>query len=205
MIGLTRSVCTWLFFLGLVVCPALAEAQKLVIVVRHAERADGGAGAAPMTAAPADPLLSAAGEARASRLAGLLAESGITAIFATEFKRTQDTAKPVAAKLGLTPQIVKAADTSALLGRLKASHANDTVLVVGHSNTMPGIIKGLTGRDVTIADSQYRRSLHPGACDWNDVEAEILRHEDHEGFEGHEGKRWPRPQMPENAAKCVMR
>ncbi|HYN09204.1 MAG TPA: phosphoglycerate mutase family protein [Vicinamibacterales bacterium] len=132
--------------------PAVAHAQKLVIVVRHAERADGGAA---MTGAPADPLLSAAGEARAARLAGLLAESGITAIFATEFKRTQDTAKPVAAKLGLTMQTVKAADTAGLVATLKASHANDVVLVVGHSNTMPAIIKGLTGRDVTITDAQY--------------------------------------------------
>lgn len=135
--------------------PPVAEAQKLVIVVRHAERADGGAGTASMTGAPADPLLSAAGEARAARLAGLLAESGITAIFATEFKRTQDTAKPIAAKLGLTTQTVKAADTAGLLAALKASHGNDIVLIVGHSNTMPEIIKGLTGRSVTIADSQY--------------------------------------------------
>ena len=29
------------------------------------------------------------------------------------------------------------------------------VLIVGHSNTLPAVIKGLTGRDVTIADSQY--------------------------------------------------
>jgi broad specificity phosphatase PhoE len=135
--------------------PAVAHAQKLVIVVRHAERADGGAGTASMTGAPADPLLSAAGEARAARLAGLLAESGITAIFATEFKRTQDTAKPIAAKLGLTTQTVKAADTAGLLAKLKAGHASDVVLVVGHSNTMPEIIKGLTGRDVTVADAQY--------------------------------------------------
>jgi broad specificity phosphatase PhoE len=135
--------------------PAVAEAQRLVIVVRHAERADGGAPSPSMTGAAADPLLSAAGEARAARLAALLAESGVTAIFATEFKRTQDTAKPVAAKLGLTTQIVKAVDTAGLLAKLKAAHANDVVLVVGHSNTMPEIIKGLTGRSVTIADSQY--------------------------------------------------
>lgn len=108
-----------------------------------------------MTGTPADPLLSAAGEARAAKLATVLGESGITAIFATEFRRTQDTAKPLAGKLGLTPQIVNAADTAALLDRLKTSHANDTVLVVGHSNTMPAIIGGLTGTKVTIADTQY--------------------------------------------------
>jgi broad specificity phosphatase PhoE len=141
--------------LALFACPATAGAQTLVIAVRHAERADGGAGVQPMTGAPADPLLSQVGEARAARLAGLLADSGITAIFTTEFRRTQDTAKPLAAKLGLTPIVVKGTDTADLLARLKSRHANDIVLIVGHSNTLPAIVKGLTGRNVTIADSQY--------------------------------------------------
>ena len=111
-----RSACVFLLLLTLFALPAATvDAQTLVIAVRHAERADGGAGAAPMTDAPADPLLSAAGEARAARLAGLLADSGITAIFTTEFRRTQDTAKPIAAKLGLTTTIVKASDTAGLL------------------------------------------------------------------------------------------
>lgn len=150
-----RRLVTILASLALLVWPAVVDAQKLVIVVRHAERADGGAGTAPMTGAPADPLLSAAGEARAEKLAATLAESGITAIVATEFRRTQDTAKPLAARLGLTAQIVKAADTPALLERLRTVHANDVVLVVGHSNTMPAIIKGLTGDNVNIPDSQF--------------------------------------------------
>ena len=154
--GTRRAACVRLLLVALFVLPpASVDAQTLVIAVRHAERADGGSGAAPMTGAPADPLLSAAGEARAARLAGVLADAGITAIFATEFRRTQDTAKPLATKLGLTTAIVKASDTTGLLARLKESHANDVVLIVGHSNTLPAIIKGLTGRDVTIADSQY--------------------------------------------------
>jgi broad specificity phosphatase PhoE len=147
-------VLSLLAIVQLLLVPAVASAQKLVIVVRHAERADGGAGTS-MAGAPADPLLSAAGEARAAKLAGMLEESGITAIVVTEFRRTQDTAKPIAAKLALTPDVVKAADTQELLSRLKTTHPNDVVLVVGHSNTIPGIVKGLVGRDVTVADSQY--------------------------------------------------
>jgi broad specificity phosphatase PhoE len=148
---MTRRLFLALLLLG---APAIASAQKLVIVVRHAERADGGAGTS-MTGAPADPLLSAAGEARAAKLAAMLADSGITAIMVTEFRRTQDTAKPIAAKLGLTPEVVKAAETPDLLSRLKTKHVNDVVLVVGHSNTIPAIIKALTGRDVNVADSEY--------------------------------------------------
>jgi broad specificity phosphatase PhoE len=148
---MTRRLFLALLLLG---APAIASAQKLVIVVRHAERADGGAGTS-MTGAPADPLLSAAGEARAAKLAAMLADSGITAIMVTEFRRTQDTAKPIAAKLGLTPEVVKAADTPDLLSRLKTKHVNDVVLVVGHSNTIPAIIKAFTGRDLKVADSEY--------------------------------------------------
>ena len=96
---------------ALILAPAVAHAQKMVILVRHAERADGGT-PPPGMKGPADPLLSAAGEARAQKLAAMLAESGVTAIYTTEFHRTQDTAKPLAAKLGVTAQTLPADDLS---------------------------------------------------------------------------------------------
>ena len=136
----------------LLLAPAVAEAQKLVILVRHAERADGGGMGAK---AQNDPPLSPEGEARAARLATMLADADIRGIFVTEYKRTQDTAKPLAAKLGLTVQVVKGNDTSSLLGRLKKDHANDVVLIVGHSNTLPEIIKALGGPAVEIPDPEY--------------------------------------------------
>lgn len=134
--------------------PALASAQKVVILTRHAERADGQATMTTSTGAPADPKLSAAGEARAQKLATMLAEAGITAMFTTEYARTKDTAAPLAAKLKLTPEVVGAAKAADLIEKIKA-RANDTVFVVGHSNTVPAIIKALGGPDVTIADSEY--------------------------------------------------
>ena len=139
------------FVLG-VLAPSLAFAQHLVIVVRHAERADGGAMSA---AKQTDPLLSVEGEARAKRLAAMLADSGIRAIYATEYKRTQDTAKPIAEKLGLKVQIQKGQDTAGLVALLKSSHAKDVVLVVGHSNTLPDIIKSLGGPAFKIPDDEY--------------------------------------------------
>lgn len=136
----------------LVLAPALASAQQLVIVVRHAERADGGSMAATKQT---DPLLSAEGEARAARLAAMLAESGIKAIFATEYKRTQDTAKPIAERLGVKVQTHKGQDTAGLVSMLKSTHAKDVVLVVGHSNTVPDVIKALGGPAFTIPDDEY--------------------------------------------------
>ena len=137
---------------AMMLLPALASAQHLVIVVRHAERADGGAMA---TTKQTDPLLSAEGEARAKRLAAMLADSGITAIYATEYKRTQDTAKPIAERLGLKVQTQKGQDSAGLVALLKAQHSKDVVLVVGHSNTIPEVIKMLGGPAVTIPDSEY--------------------------------------------------
>ena len=149
----TRIIALLLLLVAAV--PAAAYAQSLVIFVRHAERADGGAQAQPMTSTPADPLLSAAGEARAAKLAMMLADAGIKAIYASEFRRTQDTGKPLAAKLGLTVQAVPAKDAAALVTKVKAEHQKDVVLVIGHSNTVPEAIKAFGGPAVKMADDEY--------------------------------------------------
>jgi len=128
--------------------PTVAFAQKLVFVVRHAERADAG------MQAQTDPPLSVAGEVRAQKLAATLAEAGVKDIFATELKRTQDTAKPLALKTGVAVEQVASKDTALLIARIK-SRPNDVVLVVGHSNTLPAILKALVGVDVAIADNEY--------------------------------------------------
>jgi broad specificity phosphatase PhoE len=129
-----------------------AQAQQLIYVVRHAERADGGAG---QMQSQTDPPLSKAGEARAAKLAAMLADAGLTAIYATEFRRTQDTVKPLAAKLGLTVLSNPAREGDALVAKLKKDHAADVVLVAGHSNTIPALIKAFGGGDISIRDDQY--------------------------------------------------
>jgi broad specificity phosphatase PhoE len=132
--------------------PIDAEAQRLVLLVRHAERADGGVPPAGMQA-PADPDLSAEGHARAGRLATMLAEAGITRIFVTEFRRTVQTANPLATRLALTPDRIASADVKTLAARLAA--ADDVVLIVGHSNSIPAILAVLGGPKITIAESDY--------------------------------------------------
>ena len=126
---------------------AAAFGQKLVFVVRHAERADAG------MQAQTDPPLSGAGEARAQKLAAMLADAGVKDIFATQFKRTQDTAKPLAMKTGVAVEQVGSKDIALLIANIK-SHPNDVVLVVGHSNTLPAILKALVGVDVAIANDE---------------------------------------------------
>lgn len=129
--------------------PSLAQS---VILVRHAERADMAAGGSPSMAA--DPDLSAAGRARSERLASMLRNADIRAIFVTPYRRTQQTAAPVAAALGLTPVILPADDEAGLLAQVRAVKGH--VLIVGHSNTVPALTAALTNTPlVPIADDDF--------------------------------------------------
>lgn len=116
--------------------------------MRHAEKALG-AGAETK-----DPELSEIGLARAESLRSLLKDAGISAVFATAFKRTQQTAASVANAAGIPLTTVAAQETPALIAKLKEVGGN--VLVVGHSNTLPEIIKALgVTSEITIEESAY--------------------------------------------------
>ncbi|SPF52982.1 conserved exported hypothetical protein [Candidatus Sulfopaludibacter sp. SbA4] len=126
-----------------------AEPARTVILVRHAERA-GGMGP--------EVGLSEAGRCRAQLLAGMLADAGVSRIYTSEVARTQETADPLAKKLGLRPEVVAANDYDALLAKLRPGAPGGVALVVGHSNTVPEIVKRLGGGTVAaIADSEYDR------------------------------------------------
>jgi broad specificity phosphatase PhoE len=144
-----RGVAIALMTMVAMVLPARASAQKLIFLVRHAERAD--AGATPQT----DPPLSSTGQARAQKLAAMLADAGITSIVTTEFVRTQQTAEPLATKLRVTPETVARENPTDVVASLKISHGNEIVLVVGHAETLPAILKAYGKADVTIGDSEY--------------------------------------------------
>lgn len=139
--------------LVLVVSSAVAAAADPVIfLVRHAERAD--AGMASAKAAGADPDLSSDGVARANALAGVLKEARITAVITTQYKRTLQTGGPTAKVAGVPPTVIDSKDSVALLQKVKSAHGN--VLVVGHSNTLPDLLKALgVTEPVTIAEDQY--------------------------------------------------
>ncbi|MBI3347625.1 MAG: histidine phosphatase family protein [Burkholderiales bacterium] len=113
-----------------------AALPDLVVLVRHAERATEPAG---------DPALTAAGVQRAQALAQALAGLHVNAILTTPFRRTRDTAAPLAQALGLTPQIVdaKAGHVQAVADAVRAQ--SGVVLVVGHSNTVTAVLAALGG------------------------------------------------------------
>ena len=127
----------------------LAAAQS-VILVRHAELQ----GAA--MAQPKNLPLSDAGAARAQRLAMVLKEAGVSAIYVTDFARTQDTAQPLAAQLGQQPVVLPKGDPRELVDKLRAQHGSQTVLLVGHTDTLPGLLRALGHpADITIDPQDY--------------------------------------------------
>jgi broad specificity phosphatase PhoE len=131
---------------------AQTGAQSTVFVVRHAERADTTPGTPPTMSA--DPDLSEAGRARAASLATMLKDANISAIYATEFKRTQQTAAPLAKALGLTVNTLPASETKGLVEQVRA--AKSPVLIVGHSNTVPEIVKALgITTPLTVGDTEF--------------------------------------------------
>jgi broad specificity phosphatase PhoE len=133
--------------------PAAADAQKLLFIVRHAERADDDS---KMKMAGSDPSLSEVGRARALKLAEMLGDSGIESIYETEFRRTQETAAPLASKLRLTPkQEASRNDMKGFAGTLRTREAGRIVLVVGHSSTVPDLIRAFGGPKIKIEDNEY--------------------------------------------------
>jgi broad specificity phosphatase PhoE len=96
-----------------------------------------------------DPPLTAAGEARAARLAKLFEHTGgsgdLDAIFVTPALRSRMTAAPLAAKLALKPIIAPAGDPRALARRILRDHSGRNVLVVGDGGGEAALAALLTG------------------------------------------------------------
>lgn len=127
-----------------------AEAQQTVILVRHAELPSAA------MAAPKDVPLSEAGSARAKRLASMLKDSGIDAIYVTDFARTRRTAEPLARELNKQPTALPKGDPRELVERLHKNNNGQTVLLVGHTDTLPGLLKALGyPADVKIEPDDY--------------------------------------------------
>jgi len=129
-----------------------------VILVRHAEKA--------VSTMTSDVPLSDAGVARAKELARVLASTPVDAIYTTQYQRTKQTAAPLAADHHLEPIV---ADPAAMANIIRTKHAGQTVVVVGHSNTTPDVIRALgVATPPSIGDNEYDDlfivTLSPGAA-----------------------------------------
>lgn len=119
-----------------------------VIITRHAEK--------KIEPNNNDPDLSPAGEARAQEIARLFADAGVNAIYATQYKRTQQTVKPLADKTGVPVTQMIARNTADLLAQIQGQHRGQVIFIAGHNNTVPEIIKALGGPAYpTIPETEY--------------------------------------------------
>jgi 2,3-bisphosphoglycerate-dependent phosphoglycerate mutase len=124
----------------------VSNAFTTVIVMRHADRNREGD-------------LTIEGKRRALDLVHLLGTSGIKAIYTTDIQRTKDTAAPLAACLGLTPEVY-GRNLNELSDMIFPKHRGEVVLVIGHDSTVPRIIERLIGKDLERSPDIQFDDLH---------------------------------------------
>lgn len=115
-------------------------ALTTVFVVRHAEK--------NVVFAGPDPPLSEAGRRRARALARVLRDANVKAILTTHFARTRDTGRPLADSTGDSVTVVSQDDPDRLASEVWTYHRGEAVLIVGHSDTVPAIVRSLAGVEV---------------------------------------------------------
>lgn len=131
---------------------ATAQATgSVVYLVRHAETD-------PSAGEPGDPPLSAEGQARAARLAEMLSSAGLTSVSTTPRLRTRSTAAAVAARAGVEVREYQPLDKDAVAALLARVRQPGRHLIVGHSNTVPGLVDALGGDSGDpIGEREYDR------------------------------------------------
>lgn len=146
--------------LSLFHCAPRAVAQSpmtTVFVVRHAEKLDAG---------DPDTPLSPEGEARALALSKELARANVTGVFASDKLRTQQTVRPLARRNGVDITVLDAWALDDLEQRIRKDHKGTVVLVAGHSNTVPQIVRRFSGVEVDgipehVYDRLYKVTIAP--------------------------------------------
>jgi broad specificity phosphatase PhoE len=136
------NVLTWFAAAGCAL--ALQVSANSIYLVRHAEKQDDSK----------DPMLSACGEARAQALAAYFNKVPLAAVYATPYQRTQQTAAAVASSKKLPVNHYDPGKPEQLVQQLNLS--GGPVLVVGHSNTVPELVKLFSGIEVApLTEQQY--------------------------------------------------
>lgn len=142
-------------FVGLCLCcfvvtGAAQSTYKTIVLVRHAEKA------APVDGDKGDPDLSREGRERARRLMQAVKKFKPHEIFATAYKRTQQTAEPIANNRKKQIQTYDPQKQADLVGKIMAS-TTDHYLIVGHSNTIPPLANLLAKKEIfrNLSDAEH--------------------------------------------------
>jgi phosphohistidine phosphatase SixA len=149
----------WLLVMGAVVLIGAtflhwrSATSTTIVLVRHAEKELGAISDAP---------LSPEGEQRADRLANMFGDTDkfgrLQRIYVTNTRRTQQTALRLSQRLGITSEVVDAkTDSAELAKRVLDENRGGRALIVGHSNTVPELVKALSGTKAVppIGEEEY--------------------------------------------------
>ena len=126
----------------------ISDTVTTYYLIRHSEK---------VTSNPTDrnPNLSEIGMQRANSWITILKEIEFDAIYSTNYNRTLQTAKPIADSYQL--EIIKYDLSNFNFDDFKESTKGKTVLVVGHSNTIPSFANSFIGKNeyAQIDESNY--------------------------------------------------
>ena len=132
------------FFLVMSVA-VMAQDSGKIFAVRHAEKQSD----------EADTPLSSKGEARAECLARTLKDAHIASVFTTQYIRTKQTGAPTALAAHAKAAVIEAKSNEEMVKAARLAAQSGNVLIVGHSNTIPGILSALGAPAMTIPDTTY--------------------------------------------------
>jgi phosphohistidine phosphatase SixA len=144
---------------------AKTHKPAVIFLVRHAEKMKDSS----------DPALTEAGHARSALLAKLLKDAKIEHIHSSNYKRTMQTAAPLAEALNIEVQLYDPRDLPAIA--LKLRQEGGRHLVVGHSNTTPQLTELLGGEGGTpiVEATEYDRLYFVNLDARGDTSSTMLR------------------------------
>ncbi len=129
-----------------------SKAIRTVLLVRHADTS-------PMPGEQ-DPKLTTEGTARAARLAEVLRDEPMGAVFVTRTARSFATGAPTSDYNGIEPTVYPPTGYDDLRAKVMALPGGTSALVVAHSNTVPGIVKSLGGREMEeLPEKEFDRLI----------------------------------------------
>lgn len=129
----------FLFSLWFLCAPGLSvQAQEAIYIIRHAEKELTGE----------DPKLTDIGRKRAAAWAEMLMHAKLDVAITSDARRTRETGEIIAKTLGLPKKEIPKQDVTGLVDLLQFDHEEDSVLVVGHTETIPNILAKLGVVDV---------------------------------------------------------
>jgi broad specificity phosphatase PhoE len=125
----------------------LTYAQEAIFLIRHAEQMHD----------VEDPPLTEEGFARAKTWATVFRDTGINKIYTSKKMRTKQTGETIAQELNIPLQQVSRRDIDGLVDQVRKEHADDLVLIVTHSKTLPKLLQAFApfGEYPTIKPDDY--------------------------------------------------